>query len=273
MAYAYTDIGVGVAGSLPPEEAFRQAKAAVARALELDPELSEAHAVLGHLKYTCDFDWSGAEAELRRAIELNPNSGDAYDIYGLLLSALERYDEAIEAQRRANELDPLAHRMDLVTTYLRMGRYDEALRGVTRVLEVEPHLGLGYLTLGWVHLMKGMADEGIAALEKAESLSPENTLYLAQLGQAYAQVGRTGDARAMLGRLEELSRRRYVSPYHMAYVHTGLGERERALDWLERAYEERAGGIWGVKGSFLFRSLRSDPRFTALLRKMNLADV
>ena len=270
MAYAYTDIGVGVAGSLPPDEAFRLAKAAVARALEIDPALAEAHAVLGHLKYVCDYDWAGAEVELKRAIELNPNSGDAFDIYGLLLSAQERYDEAVEAQQRAHELDPLAHRMDIVTTYLRMGRYDEAVRRATRIVEIEPHLALGHLTLGWARLLKGMPEEGLAAMQKAVSLSPENALYLAQLGQAFAMVGRTDRARAVLVQLEELSRQRYVSPYHMAYVHTGLGEQERALDWLERAYEERAGGVWGVKGSFLFRSLRSHPRFQALLRRMNL---
>jgi eukaryotic-like serine/threonine-protein kinase len=270
MAYAYTDIGVGVAGSLPPDEAFRLAKAAVARALEIDPALAEAHAVLGHLKYVCDYDWAGAEVELKRAIELNPNSGDAFDIYGLLLSAQERYDEAVEAQQRAHELDPLAHRMDIVTTYLRMGRYDEAVRRATRIVEIEPHLALGHLTLGWARLLKGMPEEGLAAMQKAVSLSPENALYLAQLGQAFAMVGRTDRARAVLVQLEELSRQRYVSPYHMAYVHTGLGEHERALDWLERAYEERAGGVWGVKGSFLFRSLRSHPRFQALLRRMNL---
>ena len=272
MAYAYTDIGVGVAGSLPPDEAFRLAKDTAARALELDPELAEAHAVLGHLKYVCDYDWVGAEAELKRAIELNPNSGDTFDIYGLLLSSQERYDEAVEAQQRAHELDPLAHRMDIVTTFLRMGRYDDALRRVTKIIEVEPHLALGYLTLGWSYLLKGMPDEGLAAMQKAISLSPDNALYLAQLGQAYGMVGRTEQARAMLAQLEELSRQRYISPYHMAYVHTGLGENELALDWLERAYDERAGGIWGVKGSFLFRSLRSHPRFEALLRKMNLAD-
>ena len=272
MAYAYTDIGVGVAGSLPPDEAFRLAKAAVARALELDPNLAEAHAVLGHLKYVCDYDWAGAEAELKRAIELNPNSGDAFDIYGLLLSSQERYDEAIEAQARAHELDPLAHRMDIVTTYLRMGRYEDALRAVTKILEVEPHLALGYLTLGWTQILRGKQDEGLAAMRKAITLSPDNALYLAQLGEAYGMAGRTEDARAVLAQLEEMARQRYVSPYHMAYVHTGLGEDERALDWLERAYEERAGGIWGVKGSFLFRNLRSHPRFQALLEKMNLAD-
>jgi eukaryotic-like serine/threonine-protein kinase len=271
MAQAYTDIAIGVAGSLPAEEAFAKAKAALSRALELDPELAEAHALLGQLRYVCDYDWQGAERELIRAIELNPNSGAAYDLYGLMLASLERYDEAIEVQRRAHELDPLAHRLDIITTYLRAGRYDEALSGVMHVLQVEPHFALAHATLGWVHLLTGKPDAGIAALERALALSPESTLYLAQLGQALARVGRRDEARDILRRLEEVSARRYVSPYHMAYVHTGLGDYERAMDWLERAYEERAGGVFGVKGSFLFAPLRSHPRFVALLRKMNLA--
>ena len=162
--------------------------------------------------------------------------------------------------------------LDIITTYLRIGRYDEALRGVTRIIEVEPQLALAHLTLGWAHLLKGMPEEGLAAIRKAVALSPENSLYLAQLGQALGMVGRTEEARGVLRQLEELARRRYVSPYHMAYVYTGLGEAERALDWLERAYEERAGGVWGVKGSFLFRSLRSHPRFQTLLERMNLGD-
>jgi serine/threonine-protein kinase len=272
IAWAYTELALAVAGSLHAPDAFERAKAAVGRALQIDSGLAQAHAVLGHIKYACDYDWAGAEAELKRAIELNPNSGEAYDFYGLLLSSLERYDEAIAMQRRAHELDPLAHRMDLVTTLLRSGRYDEALRAVTRVLEVEPHLALAHLTLGWVHLLTGKPDQGIAAMQRAVSLSPDSTLYLAQLGQAFARVGRVEDARNVLHRLEELQRQRYVSPYHMAYVHTGLGEHDRAMDWLERAYEERAGGVFGVKGSFLFAPLRSLPRFQALLRKMNLAD-
>ena len=272
IAWAYTELALGVAGSLPAGEAFRRAKAAVARALQIDGGLAEAHAVLGHLKYAADYDWAGAEAELKLAIELNPNSGEAYDFYGLMLSSLERYDEAIEMQRRAHALDPLAHRMDIVTTLLRAGRYDEALRAVTRVLEVEPQLALAHATIGWVYLLTGKPDQGTAALEKAVSLSPDSTLFLAQLGQACARVGRTEEAQDILRRLEEQRSQRYVPPYHMAYVYTGLGEHERAMDWLERAYQERAGGVFGVKGSFLFAPLRSHPRFQALLRKMNLGD-
>jgi eukaryotic-like serine/threonine-protein kinase len=271
IGWSYTELALAVAGSIAPDEAFPLAKAAVARALEIDSGLAEAHAVLGHLKYACDYDWAGAEAEFKRAIELNPNSGEAYDFYGLMLSSLERYDEAIEVQRRAHALEPLVHRMDLVTTFLRAGRYDEALRAVTRVLEVEPDLALAHATLGWIHLLTGKPEQGIGELERAVALLPESTLFLAQLGQALGQVGRTEQARTILRRLEETSRQRYVSPYHMAYVYTGLGEQDQALDWLERACEQRSGGVFGVKGSFLFASLRSQPRFQALLRKMNLA--
>jgi serine/threonine protein kinase/tetratricopeptide (TPR) repeat protein len=271
IARAYSEIALGVVGGLPPEEAFRRSRAAAVRALEIDAGLAEAHAMLAMLKYVCDYDWSGAEEEFKRAIELNPNSGDTYDAYGLMLAALERYDEALEMQRRAHELDPLAHRLDAASTLLRAGRYDEALRVAIRVTEVEPHFALAHATLGWAYLLNGMSDQGLAALQKAVALDPESTLYLAQLGQALARVGRTEEARQVLRRLEELSRQRYVSPYHMAYVHTGLGEHDRAMDWLERAYAARAGGVYGIKGSFLFSSLREHPRFKALLAKMNLA--
>jgi tetratricopeptide (TPR) repeat protein len=168
LGYVYTDMGLGVAGALPSDEAFRRAKSAVARALEIDPGLAEAHAVLGYLKVGCDYDWAGAEVELKQAIELNPNSGNAYDYYGLLLSALERYDEALVMQQRAHELDPLVHRgIDIATTLLRAGRSDEALGTIARVLDVDPHFALAHATLGWAYLLKEMPEQGVAALQKA----------------------------------------------------------------------------------------------------------
>jgi serine/threonine-protein kinase len=271
IAHAYTEMGLGIAGDLSAPLAYERARAAVTRALELDPGLPEAHAMLGFLKFVCDYDWTGAEAEFRRAIAIDPNSGDIYDSYGLMLSAVGRYDEALAAQRRAHELDPLVHRHDAATTLLRAGRYDEALRLASRIIELEPDFAMPYATQGWAYLLMGMPDEGVAALERAVALAPESTMFLAQLGQAYGRVGRSAEARDVLRRLEELSRQRYVSPYHMAYVYAGLSEDDRAMDWLERAYEDRAGGVYGIKGSFLFSSLRGHPRFQALLRKMNLA--
>src|SRR5438309_12033000 len=106
-----------------------------------------------------------------------------------------------------------------------------------------------------------MSDQGLAELEKAVTLSPGDTLWLAQLGHVYALVGKVGQAREVLQQLEELSRQRYVSPYHMAYIHAGLGQQDRAIDWLERAYKERAGDVYGGNGSFLVGAERSQPRF------------
>ena len=269
MAYAELGLGHG-AGALKPEEAYQRARKAATKALELDGGLGEAHGLLAFLKYACDFDWTGAELEFKRALELNPGSGDIYDLYGHMLSALERYDEAVEVLTRAQQLDPLAHRSDLATVLLRAGRYDEALRAAAPVIELDPHYPMGHATLGWAYLKKGMYQKGLAELEQAVALSPGNTLFLAQLGQACALAGQVERARDVLGQLEEQARRRYVSPYHLAYLYTGLGERELALDALERAYEQRAGGVYGIKGSFLFVPLRSHPRFTGLLRKMNL---
>jgi enoyl-CoA hydratase/carnithine racemase len=120
----------------------------------------------------------------------------------------------------------------------------------------------------------GLANEVVPegkALERAVELAPGNTLHLAQLGEAYGMVGQPERAREILRQLEELGRQRYVSPYHLAYVHAGLGEHDRAIDCLERAHAERAGAVYGVKGSFLFDMLRPHPRFRALLAKMNLA--
>lgn len=271
LALAYAEIGLGHAtGVLKPREAYHLAGKAVAKALELDAELGEAHAILAFLKIVRDFDWNGAELEFKRALTLNPGSADTHDLYGHMLSALERHDEAVAAQTRAQQLDPVAHRSDLAATLLCAGRYDEALRAAALVIDLDPHHAMGYATLGWACLKKGTYAKGLAELEQAVTLSPGNTLFLAQLGQAQALVGQEDRAREILAHLQQLASRRYVSPDHMAYVYTGLGDADQAMDSLERAYEERAGGVYEIKGSFLITPLRSHPRFKALLSRMNL---
>jgi serine/threonine-protein kinase len=272
MALAYAELAAGVVGGeWDPMEAYGRAKEAAAKALELDDGLAEAHSMLGLIKYSCDFDYSGAEQAFERALELNPGNADTLDIYGRMLAGLERYDEAFEVQERAHDIDPLEHRLDLVSTMLRAGRYEQALQPAERIVKLEPHFAHGHATLGWVYFKLGRTDEGLEELQKAVSLSPDNTMYQAQLGQALALAGDVQRAGELLQELEELAADRYVSPYHLAYVYTGLGEHDRAMDYLEQAYQERGGGLYGIKGSFLFAPLRSHPRFTALLAKMNLA--
>jgi serine/threonine protein kinase/Tfp pilus assembly protein PilF len=268
LALAYAELGE--TGALRPDEAYRRGKEAALKALDLDSELGEAHCVLAVIKFVSDFDWAGAEREFKRALELTPGNADTYDLYGRFCSALERYDEAIAMQKRAQELDPLVHRVDLATVLLRAGSYDEALRTAMSAIELDPHYARGHATVGWAFVKKGLYDKGLAHLKTAVSLSPGDTLWLAQLGQVYGLTGDVAKARDVLRQLEDVSRQRYVSPYHLAYVLTGLGEQEKAIDCLERAYEDRAGAVYGIKGSFLFTTLHSHPRFTALLSRMNL---
>ena len=268
LAMTYAEMGE--TGAMPPEVAHRLAREAVAHAARLDPELGETHCTVAFIKGLAEFDWAGAEREYKRALELNPGGSDTYDLYGRMCSGLGRYDEALALQRRAQELDPLAHRLDLASTQLRAGRYAEAERGAAHALESDPADDRAHATLGWAYLKQGKIDEGLAELERAVAVAPGNSQWLAQLGQAYAVAGRTDKAREALRQLEDRAQHAYVSPYHLAYVFTGLGEHERALDLLEQAFEARAGAVYTIKGSFLFTALHPHPRFQAILKKMNL---
>jgi serine/threonine-protein kinase len=268
MAMVYADFGEGAMQA--SADVYAHARAAAEQALALDPTLGEAHCAMAYLHYL-HFDWTNAEREFRRALELSPGGADIYDLYGRMYAALGRYDEAIALQQRAQELDPLAHRLDVSTTQLRAGRYAEAAAGAARALEDDPGLDRGHATLGWAQIKMGKPEEGLAALERAVALTAANTQWRAQLAQAYAETGHTEKAREVLHQLEEQGRHSYVSPYHLAFVYTGLGEHERALDLLEQAYAERSGAVNGIGGSFLLAPLRPYPRFKALLAKMNLS--
>jgi tetratricopeptide (TPR) repeat protein len=158
--------------------------------------------------------------------------------------------------------------MDVVTTLLRAGRYDEAIVRMEALVELDPTNERARTTLGWAYFLSGRREEGIAEMERGAASG--NTAWFAQLGQAYALVGRTDKARAILQELTERARSGFVSHYHFAYVYTGLGEADLAIDALERAIAERTGPAYGIKGSFLFAPLRQHPRFRALLRKLNL---
>jgi serine/threonine protein kinase/tetratricopeptide (TPR) repeat protein len=272
IAVAWAEIAAGGSGgTYQPDQAVREARDAVTKALALDGSLGEAHAVLATLKFIHDFDWVGAEAGFKLALELSPGAADIYAHYGWLCSALGRHEEALALVARAQELDPLMHRSDFATELIRAGRYEEALQAAMRCIEVDPAYARGRATLGWALIKNGMVKEGLAELERAAAIDPDHSLFLAQLGQAYGMAGQDEKAREVLKRLTELAGRKFVSPYHLAYLHTGLGEYEAALDMLERAFEIHAGSVYALKGSFLFTPLHPHPRFQALLRKLNLA--
>jgi TolB-like protein/Tfp pilus assembly protein PilF len=270
LAMTYTELAES--GVTAPGIAYERAAEAAATALRLDPDLAAAHTTTAHIMMARDLNWLGAEQEFKRALELSPSDDDAYDLYGRLCAGLGRYDEAIALQRRAHELDPLAHRMDMVTSLLRAGRYDQAAVEARDAVDLEPGYDRARATLGWAYFLSGKKDEGLAELEQAVAISPSNTMWLGQLGEAYALAGNTAKAREILRELEERrAAGAFVSPYHIAYVYTGLRDSDRAMDLLERAVAERTGPAYSIKGSFLLAPLHKHPRFRALLRQMKLA--
>jgi len=271
LALTHAEMAAQGYGSPSAAISLEKAREGARKALALDPNLGDALCVAATVMFMSDFNWTGAELGFRRALELAPGNSDIYDKYGWMCSAMGRSDDALRLLRQARELDPLAHGSDVATELVRAGRYAEALDMAKRYVEVEPGQIRGHSLMGWAQILTGDFERGLPELELAVKLSGGSTLFLGQLGQACAMAGDEMRAREILRKLHALSEKDPVSPYHFAYVHTGLVEKDAAIDWLEKAYEERTGAIYGIKGSFLFKSLHGHPRFQALLAKMNLA--
>jgi TolB-like protein/Tfp pilus assembly protein PilF/predicted Ser/Thr protein kinase len=251
------------------EEAYANAVAAAQRALAIDPDVATAHTVLGHLSVVHDFAWAEGERRFKRALEIEPGNADTWDLYGRYCYAIGRFDEGLVMVQRAHALDPVAHRSDVPTAYLRARRFDEALTVSRSLLDADPGHERGHMTLGWALFFLGRHDEALAAMREAMRIAPDKSQWMAQYGEALGLAGRTTEARAELARLEAMARERYVSPYHMAYVYVGLGELDRAMDALDRAYDARSGSIHSIGTSFLLEPLFGHPRFAGLLQKIN----
>jgi adenylate cyclase len=257
---------------VPPKEAYPKAKEAALKAVEIDDTLAEAHTSLAHTKTIGDWDWSGGEREFQRAVELNPNYASAHQWYGVALEVMGRSEEAITEEKRAVELDPLSliNNRQLGSGLLMARRYDQAIEQVRKTLELDPNFVPAHGTLGDAYLFKSMYKEGIAEFQKALAISPNNTAALSQLGCAYALAGRKADSQKVLDQLTKASKQTYVPAYQMAYSYVALGEKDKAFEWLEKAYEDRSLGASPFKLNPIFDPLRSDPRFADLLRRMNL---
>jgi TolB-like protein/Flp pilus assembly protein TadD len=274
-ALAYAGLADGyriqaVCGWLAPSVAREKALPAALKALEIDDRLSEAHRALGAARFRLDWEWKQSEADLLRALELNPNDAEARRVYALYLQAVGRIEDAIAELERARELDPLSLLMETAmgrTLYFAR-RYEAAVAQCRRALELDPDYRLAQFNLGRALVETGKGGEAIAEFKKATRRG--EALYLGGLGYAYARSEQQDRARGVLKQLETLAERNYVSAYESAKVHAGLGQAERAMEWLERAYTERAVGIVVVKVDPVFDLLHSDPRFQGLLRRMGL---
>jgi TolB-like protein/Flp pilus assembly protein TadD len=255
----------------PPREAYPKAKTAALRALALDSTLGQAVAVLARVRMEYDWDWRGAEGEYRRALALAPSYPTGHELYAIYLSLLGRHEEALAEIERARALDPLSRIIGSMKGVLLdlSRRHDEAIAQFRRTLELDPDFAHAHLGLGLAYLTKGMRAEGIAELETAVRLTGRRT-YTGELAYAYAASGQRGRALALARELEDRSRREYVSPVTVALAYTGLGDKDGAFRWLERAADLRDPGVLVLRVEPLFDPLRSDPRFTRLLTRVGL---
>ena len=256
--------------SVPPIESAGKARAAAIRAVELDETLPEAHISLSLVRFVHERDWLNAEVEARKAIASDPNNAEAHHWYSVLLTRLGRLDEAMTEIKRASELDPLSPRINaaLGSEFYWAGRLDEAIEQYQKMLDMDPNSVTAHSGLGLVYAKKGLHTESIAETRKAFDLSPGDTNAIATLGYAHAAAGNRTEAQEAIDRLRELAMRRYVSSHHVALIYAGLGEKNQALHWLEKAYEERSQWLSHFKGEPRLEGLRSDPRFKDLLRRI-----
>jgi serine/threonine protein kinase/Flp pilus assembly protein TadD len=262
---------LGIFGVLPPTEVMSKAKVASMNTLAIEDKLAEHHASLAYVRAFYEWDWSGAEREFERAIELKPNYAVAHHFYSFYLAAMGRLDEAIVAEKWAHELDPVSLIISTnIGMYLYYARqYDKAIEQLLNTLRMDVTFFPAHVFLGLAYEQKGMFEEAITELKKAINFSGGD-LSLAGLGHAYAVSGKRDEAQKLLKELSEQSQHRYVSPYHMAMISAGLGEKEQSFEWLDKACKDRSGWLVFIKVDPNLDGFRSDPRFTDLLLRIGL---
>src|SRR6266496_4096148 len=255
---------------MPSKEAVLKEKEFAQKAMELDPELPEAHLSLA-CAFGGAFDWRNAQIEFDRAIELNPNLAWAYEIYAWFLGGLGRLDEAIAKDKKAIELDPLNSFFQSALAYFlyHARRYDDAIVQIKKTLQLDPASTLGRHLLGCCLLWKGDTPGAIAEFQRSK-IVVTGAWYQGLLGYAYAISGDRPKAEQMLRELEEMAKRQYVSSTAFAMIYLGLGEKEKALDWLDKSYQDQESACWYLTVEPIYDSVRKEPRFQAILKKIGL---
>jgi tetratricopeptide (TPR) repeat protein len=264
---------IGFYSDMPFRDAMMKARAAAERALELDPDLAEAHASLAVILAYFEWDFPGADREFRRALTLDPSYPTGHHWYGIYLFDMGRTEESIREGLRAVESDPLSViiNTDLALTYYHARRYEEAIAQARRALELDPDFAVAHYTLGRAYTENGQYERAVQALERAVALSDGNPLFMGELGRAHAAAGNPAKTREILASLKAGAGHRHVGPESFAVLHAALGEKDEALGWLERAYQSRSNFIVSLKTVPSVDSLRDDPRFVELLRRAGLA--
>jgi TolB-like protein/DNA-binding SARP family transcriptional activator/Tfp pilus assembly protein PilF len=269
MADAYVQLGYG--SLLGPADAFPKAREAARRALALDSTLAEPHATLGYVAMYYDWDWRSAEAEFQRALALNPSYATAHEWYGLFLTAMGRFDEAMAHEQRAQELDPLSAAIAGTAGWVLYysGRLTQAEHQLKIALRMDPGFALGHLYLSRIYLAQGRLD---SALGQSAATGPVRTTVPTLAGEGYilARNGRPDLARRVLAQLDSMVRTQYVTAYAVALVHAALGQRDSAFAWLDQAVDERTHWLVWLNRDSRWDLIRDQPRFQAIVRRVGL---
>ena len=259
---------------LPPHEVLPKAKEAALKALEIDENLAEAHASLGLVNVYYDYDWNAAEREFREALRLNPDLVLAHQRLGSYLTFIGRFEEANRYYEQALELAPFSLQLNvnLATTYYLRGESDRAIYYLTRTSELDPSYMPTAFVLGCVYIQQGRFNEAIEQFQRVCKLDEEAYLAMGFMGYAHALAGQRAQAEALLNVLQEVSRRKYVSPYSMLVIHLALGPEERVFELFDQLFEERNDWLVWLKVSPELRTIRNDPRFKSLMRRVGFPD-
>jgi len=255
-----------------PDEVFPKAKAAVARALELDDTLSEGHATLAYIKTYYDWDWPGAEIEFKRSLALNSNDSTVLHWYSRFLASSGRIDEALAQIEHARELDPLdpGYKANIGVINYFGRRYDQATKEMKELLEEDPDFSTAHWGLGLVYEQKKMYAEAIAEFEKAGGLEDSGPNNVASMGHVYSAAGDRTSAMKALDKLKGFEKEGRLSPYQLAVVYAGLGETDKAFASLDQALRMRSTLLTYLKMDPRFDSLRKDPRFDSLIHRIGI---
>ena len=278
-AYALAHVGVadsyvllGWNSYLPPKNAFPKAKAAALKALQLDKDLGEAHAPLAAVLWLYDWHWQNAEKEFKRSLELNPTYPTANHWHAEYVMTMGRHAEAIAQMKSSQQLDPLSLIINVAIgwAHYMARRNDEALEHLLQTVDLDPNYPVTYWILGLVYRTTGRYDLAISEGEKGVRLSGGSQMVLASLAHSYGKAGRPEEATQILGDLTELAKQKYVAPHFFAGIYIGLGENDRALDYLEKSYEDHSHWLIYLHFDPTMDDLRNEPRFQDLLKRVGL---
>jgi TolB-like protein/DNA-binding winged helix-turn-helix (wHTH) protein len=263
--------GLAWHGFMSPAEVLPRGYAAAQKAVEIDPQSAEAHASLA-LVLLHKWDWPGANVEFQRALELNPQYANVHHWYGDYLSIQGRHDEALIEAKRALELDPLNLMIGtwVGLRYYLAGTYDLAIEQSRNTIDLDPNFAAAHLILGESYARQGKHKEALDELQKATTLSGDSPLYMAQVGVSQALAGEKKEALRVIDELQDISGKRYVSPYGIAQIYAALNDKEHTYKWLETAYRDRSVWMSYLAVDPVFDSIRSEEHFRDLLRRVGL---